>query len=288
MYSLISRNLPAQISYQIADFIGYIVSIITHADCHKRAAIMRRICGERISIQEAVRLVRKNMQFFNRDLVDFFRAGRLSQDKVVNEVHIDGLCYLNEALKKGRGVILVSVHLGSWEMAGIALALLGYPVYGMVWEPRNKLVAGLMTKIRSPLGVQVVESSSLRTILRLLQRNMVIGIMLDINGGKKGVSFSPWGLPVMLPRGPAALSRVSGAEILIVVMLRNNDEGYRLYIEKAAAAGTEEEITRRLFVALKKHIENNPVQWHWIRYFLIPPFASKGRDKSRFFQEIMI
>ena len=267
LYSFVARIFPVRILYRVADGIGYMVSVFTGKDCRRRAAIIRKIYGERITVRESAQLVRRNMQFFNRELVDFFRAGRLSRDELLNMVYIDGLCYLDEALKKGRGVILVSAHLSSWEMAGITLALRGYPIYGMVWDSRNKPLAGLMNKIRLKSGLRIVKNTSLKTILRLLQKNAVIGIMLDIGGGGKGVPFSPWGIPVRLPRGPAVLSRMSGAEILTGAMLRENDLYYRFKIEKTKMSGTEEKITIDLFSALKKYMEKYPAQWHWIRYF---------------------
>lgn len=270
LYSILSRILPLSFAYKLADLVGYLVFRVHKEDSQKRAIIMQRIYGGRIDFYSANKLVCKNFQLFNRDLVDFFRSGRLNKGNIDQFVKVEGLEYLDDALREGNGIVLASAHLGSWEMSGITMGIKGYPVYGMVWEARNRLAANLLKWIRGRRGVGTVEKISLRQILELLQKNKIIGIMLDIDGGKKGIPYSVWGSDVRLPRGPAAISLDTGAVILVIVSIREKRGGYRLYIEKPQLHGSEEEITIGIFEIIKRYVENNPVQWHWIRYFFEP------------------
>lgn len=252
LYWVFSRILPLCLAYRLADIVGYVVFKSGHEGNKRRADIIRSM-----GFQPADRMVCRNIQLFNRDLVDFFRG---NMDKFVK---IEGLELLNDALTKGKGVILATAHIGSWEMAGIALARKGYPIYGMVWEARNKYVADMFSRIRSRKGVGAVEKSSLRHVLELLQKNKIIGIMLDVPGGVKGIPYSLWGYNVSLPRGPAAISLETGAELVSLAMMRNKG----LYIEKPVLGETEKEMTINLFENIKKYIEQDPTQWHWIKYF---------------------
>lgn len=252
LYSVLSRALPLWLAYRLADLVGYAVYKSGHEGNKKRAEIIYRM-----GFHSAGQMVRKNIQLFNRDLVDFFRG---NMDRFVK---IEGLELLDDALARGKGVILASAHMGSWEMAGSVLSLRGYPIYGMVWEARNRYVADMFSRIRSKMGVGAVEKRSLRHVLELLQKNKIIGIMLDVPGGIKGISYSLCGYNVRLPRGPAAISLETGAELLTVTMMR--DRG--LFIEKPKLGKTEEEMTINLFENIKKYIEKDPTQWHWIKYF---------------------
>lgn len=267
LYSILSRVLPLSLAYKLADLIGYLVFRFTKEDSQKRAIIMQRIYKGNIDLYSARRLVCKSLQLFNRDLVDFFKSGRLNKGNIDQFVKIEGLGYLDEALRVGKGVVIAGVHLGSWEISGIAMGLKGYPIYGMVWVPPNRLVANLFRRIRSRKGVDVVEKDSLRQIFELLQKNKIIGIMLDVDGGVKGIPHSIWGLDVRLPRGPGAISLTTGATLLVAVSIRDKRGGYRLYIERPELNGSVEEITIGAFEIVKKYIEVNPTQWHWISYF---------------------
>lgn len=270
LYQGISCLLPLKCCYIMADCIGYAVFRLKRNENQKRAVIMQRIHENNISFYSARRLVCKNIQLFNRDLVDFFRSGKLNRDNIGKFVKIYGMEYLDDALKKNKGVILTSAHIGSWEMSGIALAVKGYPAYGMVWKPKNRLVAGLFGGIRLRKGVGAVEVSLLRHVIELLHENKAIGIMLDVDGGEKGVPVVLWGHNVRLPRGAAAISLKTGAPLFILLCFRDYENGYRLYLEKAELTGTEEEVTVGLFEIIKKYIEQDPVQWHWIKYFFQP------------------
>lgn len=267
LYSVLARSLPLWAGYKFADFIGLLVFRLEHRNSLRRAVIMQRILKDKINFNSAYKLVCRNIQYFNRDLVDFFNCGRLDKHNIDSFVEINGKENLDNALKRGRGIVLASAHMGSWEMIGIVSAVNGYPVYGMVWDVGNKLVSNMFENIRLSKGVGTAKSHSLRHILELLKKNKIIGIMLDVDGGTKGVPYTLWGYNVRLPRGPAAISRYTGSELVIGIMQRRENGGYKLYIEKPSITGTEEEVTIELFEIVKKYIENNPSQWHWIEYF---------------------
>lgn len=266
-YSIFSRILPLCCAYRLADLVGCLVFRFLQEDKMERAIIMRRIYAGKINFYSAYRLVYRNIQLFNRDLVNFFRSGRLNKWNIDSFIRVEGIGYIDDALKEGRGVIFASAHMGSWEMDGIVSGVKGYPVYGMVWKAKNKLVSDMFSRIRLKKGVGTVERSSLRHVLELLQKNKIIGIMLDVDGGEKGIPYPLWGYSVRLPRGPAAISRDTGAVLLIAITMGNKGGGYTLHIEKPELTGSEEEITVRLFEIIKKYIERDPTQWHWIKYF---------------------
>lgn len=269
IYFLLAKILPFKCAYVLADFVGCVVFIIKYAENKKRAVIIQKIHQDTIGISRARGLVLRSIRLFNRNLIDFFKSDKLNKSSIDSFIKITGLEYLNDALKKGRGVILASIHLGSWEMTGIGLAVKGYPAYGMIWNAGNKKITELFKSIRLKKGVGSVEIIHLLRIIDLLRKNKIIGIMLDINGGNKGIPYHVWGHDVKLPRGPAAIHIKNKAELLTVAAVRCRGGGYNIYIEKPDLAGSEneEEITIKIFEILKKYIEANPEQWHWIKYF---------------------
>jgi processive 1,2-diacylglycerol beta-glucosyltransferase len=270
LYAVLARILPLKFGYMLADLVGYALFKAMKDESMKRAYIMQRIHNDNINFNNALNLVCKNIQFFNRDLVDFFRSKRLNNKNIGSFVKFEGIEYLDDAINKGRGVLLVSTHMGSWEMAGAVLAIKGYPIGGVVWDVGNRMVAKMFYDLRSSHGVVTVKSSSIKDILESLKKNKILGIMLDIYGGNKGIQYKSWGYDLRLPRGPIVISQKTGAEILICVTLRNACGGYTIRFEKPDIRGTEEEVTIKFFEIIKKYIEKNPIQWHWIKYFFEP------------------
>ena len=274
VYVRISYILPLSLAYFLADLVGYMVCIFTPRETRVRARIMQRIkenietpTPKPLFLVWECRPVIRNTQYFNRDLVDFFKSGRLDSEDIDSFVKVEGLEYLDNALTQQKGVVLASSHFGSWEMAGVCLAIKGYSIFGMVWEPKNKWVARMFERIRSAKGVGAVSSGSLREVLELLQKNSAIGIMVDVDGGVKGIPYELWGYNVRLPRGPAAIAFSSGAVLLVVVMMRLPGGGYRMIIEKPLVTDDEKNNTIEMFKIIKKYIQQDPIQWHWLKYF---------------------
>src|SRR5881398_561941 len=82
--------------------------------------------GKDRSDPEVARVARRAFQNYGRMLMDFVLLGDLSKEEVLNRVGVERLSLLDEALEKGRGVILALPHMGSWDMAAAFGAAAGY------------------------------------------------------------------------------------------------------------------------------------------------------------------
>ena len=138
---------------------------------------------------------------------------------------------MDEALALNRGVIAVTAHIGHWEAGGYALGLLGYPVHAVALKHRNSHVNQLFVEQRRAKGLEVIDlGASSRELFHALKRNEVLAIVADrvFDAREKSLKVSWFNQLMLVPRGPAALSVTTGAPIIPVTIVMNEDLTYEV------------------------------------------------------------
>lgn len=130
---------------------------------------------------------------------------------------------LERALAAGTGAILVSPHLGNWELGGLGLADLGYKINVLTFREPDEKVNELREKVRGERGIGIIyvdrnDSSPLAIIeaVNALRRNEIICLLGERDGSSHSIEVDFFGRPTPLPVGAAYLSLVSGAPVIPV------------------------------------------------------------------------
>lgn len=160
----------------------------------------------------------------------------------------EGWAQLDAAHAAGRGVILMSPHIGCFEIISLYYAA-RHPFTAMYKPPRNPTLATLMHlgRARGQATLVPTDLSGVRALLAALKRREAIGILPDqVATGGDGVWAPFFGRPSYTPTLAASLQRKTGAAIFFVVAERlSRGRGYRLHVlpldgelsdDKAAAA----------------------------------------------------
>jgi KDO2-lipid IV(A) lauroyltransferase len=173
---------------------------------------------------------------------------------------------LQVAASSGRGVILATAHLGSWEMAALFLARRDYRVTLVSIPEEIGWLGRLRSKIRSAQRHQEILLGSPMAAIDLMNRlraGEFVGVQLDRATGGASASIPFCGHRLRMPRGPARLARATGASILPVFALSIEDGRYELVIEEPIdPAGLDEaEILDRLARLLERYVRTYPEQW---------------------------
>lgn len=115
-------------------------------------------------------------------------------ERIAQRLHgTDGWPHVQQAMAQGRGVFLVSPHLGSWEFAGLHAASLG-PMTSLYRPPRQKALDSLLRRSRQATGARLVPTtpSGIRALHRAVDRGELIGMLPDQTPkGSSGV-FAPF------------------------------------------------------------------------------------------------
>ena len=153
MGAALANWLPRKLCYQTARAMADGYSAQARRDWEAVRANLEVVLGNPRVPPEQVREVFRN---FGMYLVDFFRFGRLTQDSVRRMVRFEGLQNIEEAMRRGKGLIGASAHLGNYELAGAVLAMLGRPVSGVVLTHQNPQVDRFFRSQRARVGVQSI------------------------------------------------------------------------------------------------------------------------------------
>ncbi len=233
---------------------------------------LRRIFGDRLTEEQLERIARESYRNFGRMTFEYGRFPRLDRRLIERTVTLSGAEHLDAALAAGGGALLIAGHFGNWEMAA-TIATMGYPLTFLVGEQHNRLVDGLMNRLRQGLGVETVPlTGSLLGVFRALRNNRIVAMLSDQDAGKSGVFVDFLGLPASTPYGPGRLAWKTGAPLLPGMAVRRGTDRHELVIcppVQPPPAGTPESEAVRHYTqgytsVLEEYVRKYPEQYFWM------------------------
>jgi len=188
-------------------------------------------------------------------------------------VTTEGEGHWRKLAEEGRGSLVVTAHLGNWEIGSALPARQESRVVHLVREPEmdpdvQKFFQGLIEGLGDRNYITHFASQDPGLALKLreaLGRNELVALQGDRpRAGSKTISVKLFDRPYELPRGPFALARVSGCPIIPVFMLREGRFRYRVIINKPIrieSRAEEEKAAAQLAKCIETSIRRKPHQW---------------------------
>jgi KDO2-lipid IV(A) lauroyltransferase len=182
------------------------------------------------------------------------------------------LSEVDAILAHGKGVLILSGHVGNWELFGFKARRMGYPVHVIVKEIKGRAVDDMTVRLRERFDIGLIpRQNSYRSCVRALRDNAMIAFMLDQNMIRdEGVFVDFFDRPACTSAGLAHLSALSGIPVVPVFCFREADGSHRFRAYPAIdpPAGRDEETIREATQAYTRRIEDaireHPDQWIWI------------------------
>lgn len=171
----------------------------------------------------------------------------------------------------GRGVILALPHMGNWDLAGIAVAHCGIPIFSIAGVQHNPLTNDWINRKRAT-GIKIYErgSSALRHIVANLKRNQVFAILPDVRMKTPDLEIDFLGAKANLGRGMAAFARKTASPIIVAKVRRvgvlRHSLGLHDPIFPDPSLSDEDDIRRMTQLAMnniEEEIREAPEQWFW-------------------------
>jgi len=227
------------------------------------------------------RTARASYLHLGREAVAMIRLSAMDADGIRARTGLKGdtETALRSALAEGRGVVMVTGHLGNWEAAGSGLAVRGIPIDGVAQRQSNPLVDRMLLEARQRLGMRIIErSQASREALRSLRRGRLVAFVADQDARGSGVFVPFMGRPASTHRGPALLALRTGAPLFFGLALRAGDRyalrAKRLEVDRSG--DTDEAVARMtaaFTAALEEEVRARPGQyfWHHKRWKTRPP-----------------
>ena len=209
-----------------------------------------------------------------RNLFELFWLTRVSPSELLQQVHFQGMEHMERAYHRGKGVILVTGHIGNWELMAASVASAGYPLWvvaALLYDPRlSQIVSG----IRERYGVRTISRDHLsarRTVLQVIRKGEVLGLLIDQDTRVKGVFVDFFGRPAYTPSAAASLALRTEAEVVIGSIVRQKNSSltitFRPPLPPLRSGKRAEELvanTQLYTSVLEDIVRKYPEQWTWM------------------------
>jgi KDO2-lipid IV(A) lauroyltransferase len=206
-WGLLPETLVVRLAALAGTFAGTVLRIRRRdVDAHLERAFPDRSRSWRN------RVARASYAHLGREAATLFRLPRWSMERLLERVTFEGLDDVRRAMELGRGVVLLTGHLGNWELAGAALAARGIPLDVVGKGMANRSFEADLFETRERLGMRVIEMTRApKGVLRALGEGRVVAIVGDQNAHRGGVFVPFFGLDASTARGPALFAIRTGA-----------------------------------------------------------------------------
>ncbi|MDP3804794.1 MAG: lysophospholipid acyltransferase family protein [Candidatus Omnitrophota bacterium] len=270
----LAKNFPLKFSYKIACLVADAYYSISYND---RRAVIKNInvvLGHTTPDKESRRIARAVFRNFAKYLVDFFRFSKIDEAYIKKFIRVEGIANLDEALSKGKGAVLLSAHIGNWELGASILSLIGYPTAAVVLSHKHKKINDFFLEQRKMCKVQPIEIGiSLKACYKLLKDNKLLALLGDRDFTGNGLNSEFFGQNTLIPKGPSVFSRRIGSAIVPTFMIREDDDTFKLIFEKPIYPDLSMEegfalktLTRKCTSIIESYIRKYPAQWYAFKY----------------------
>lgn len=222
---------------------------------------------------DAETVIRECWRHMGREALATIKKQALSPAEIAARCDFIGVEHVHEALARGRGLIFITAHYGSWETAGLAATAIVGPMTTVARTLDNRLLAADLERVRAQTGATIVERrSAARALLKTLARNGVVALLPDqAVQPREGVLVPFLGRPAWTTDAPAKLAARLGSTIVFAFCIADAAGRHRLEFEDSIRVDelSEEEketveLTTRINDVLSRRIAARPELWLWM------------------------
>ena len=266
LIGLLNISTVRKAAVLIADFAFFAVPV------RKKVVLdnLSKAYGNSKTYIELTRIAKDTYRQFAKTFLEIMLFPKISSGQLQDMFEFRNTAVLDDALKKGKGAILVGAHYGNWELMGAAVAL-KYPLTFVVGEQTNHMVDDLLNSFRKEKGVKTIPLKfALRGVMKTLKNNEFAAIISDQDAHENGFFVDFFSRPASTPKAAAMFSIRAGCPLITGHCIRKGG-GYIVVfdkIEPPAPSGSEEDDARALTALytarIESYVREHPDHWFWM------------------------
>ena len=267
--------LPTRLRLFIGDGVGFLWFDVFRI--RRSVAVENvKLSFPELSHERHVQIARRSLSSMGRTLTEYALFPYLNKENINHHYTFEGEDNLRRALDGGKGMILLTLHLGNGDFASAALALRGWPIHLISKEFKSRWLNDLWFGMRGRLGTKFIspEKSSF-DILRALKKNEGVVFVLDqFMGPPIGVRTTFFGRETGTAQGCALIAVRTGAPVIPGYSYRLPDGTHRAVFEapiptpKILDDSLRDEniaaLTQTYTDKIEEIVRRYPEQWMWI------------------------
>ena len=253
----------------------------------------RRLAREQLRLafpekseSERDRIGRASFVNLGRAALETARADRMDIRALVDLDPRDE-ALLHAAHAEGKGIVVVTAHIGAWELFGRRMAATGIPCSTVAKEAHDPRITALLRNVRERAGVRVFwrgTPMSAREILRFLQREGgIVGVLIDQDTRVAGHFVPFFGRPAFTPRAAGDLAARLGAPMLFACAHRVARDMHRMVVRRIDVQRTGDRdrdsvaLTAAATRCIEDEVRSRPDEWVWMH----PRWRTQPADIAR-------
>jgi lauroyl/myristoyl acyltransferase len=272
--SAIVRWLPRAVWYRIADLLLPLALLGWPGQVQRAGINMRRILGPGASEREVRRRTMLAFRNYARYMIDLLWVSNSTREEREAVVTILGWDHLMGALDRGKGLLIVTGHLGNWDLPAAIMAGRGFPVNVIVETLEPPAWNERVQAIRERIGLRAIPmETGVRDLYAALARNETLALVFDRPLEQGGVPVTFFGAETRVPEGAARLALRTGAAVIGAVGVRRGDRIITLVSPPFEVERTGDrrrdtvKLTQSIVTWLEGHVRQRPSQWFMFRDF---------------------
>lgn len=266
-FSFVCWLLGARGSAALGCLLGMAISLLDNRRGRTHRNMARAVGPER-----ARALLPKYYEHVGLLAVEFVRIWHPGRHDFADRIAPDGVERLKAALASSRGALIITGHIGNWELGGQCLARNGVPLHAVYRALKNPYLDKLLRRVRKESGMFLHEKQAgARTMMRAVRQHETVGLMMDQDGSGAGVFVPFFGELGSTLSIAAQIARRTGTALIPMSSYRVRSRAFhrlRVGPEIEVADTGDEELdvlltTRNCNRALEEAILEHPAQWLW-------------------------
>jgi len=259
-FSILPRNIAIFLGKGFGFFLYYFIPLRK-----KVAKFNLKIAFPKLTSIEKNKLILKTYKHFGVLLIEFFRKNKINlenQIKIDNETH--------RLLSLNKGIILMTAHLGNWEM--IIPVLNKYRKTTIVVKvQRNSGGDRFVNEVRNLNNISLVPmGSSKKNMINNLKKGNILGLASDQNAGARGTRINFFGKELTIPKGAGYFYYKTKCPIVVGFCTLNKNNTYNFNLREIKINDLDIDVNN-LFIKintifskiLEEEIKHNPEQYFW-------------------------
>lgn len=266
-------RLPRALARAIVDLLTKILYLLLGRLRHVGELNLELAMPE-LPRRERRRILRNLFRNLGWQLVEFCRMPRYTTENTRSWIRTEGLEHYLAAERGGKGVLILTGHLGAWELSSFYHSLMGHPMGIVIRRLDNKLLDEYVNHIRCLRGNRVLHKDDFaRGLLTAMHAGEAVGILMDTNmTPPQGVFVHFFGIEACTASGLARVALRTGAAVVPGFLVwEERERRYVLHfgpeLSFNTTGDTESDIltaTQQCNDVLEAWIRRYPDQWLWI------------------------
>ncbi len=268
----VSNVLPRNAALGVGRFLGNLWYFL---DARRRHVAKRNLLAaysaER-TYAEICRLARNSFRHIGMAFIDSLCIGKHLGSRHSDLISVEGIEHAEAAFRNGKGLLLATPHFGNWELLALLAQQLSGPLHSVTRAIVNPHIERHVLRTRKLWGMHLIDKkNAARRILSCLRENSAVIILMDQNAGGEGIYVNFFGRRASTFATVASLARRTGAPVLILYSVMDDDKRYRFVFETLADMKTSHDVredvlrmTAAITARFEQVIREHPQQYFWV------------------------